>query len=260
MEWVFFSVVLNPLWIAPAANAPAHVLSETGSPWCIAAEPPLLLGDSWWGRGAEGWESGDPSSAQISWASINSMSMQWATMSSWRQKSPWELEEDSGELQVRNSSTCLPLPCTQSCLGPVKLVAFYTLHRLNKGARRRNEMFLSFVHVIVRASDLCQRNQVQRGHHSALVGLSQKQRPQQLQTVGFSYRKGTQGGLKKRIRKQKWYAAVYSFSWNPLTHFGRRGEAREIGAEMEMSHSVENSDLISKNMKDCSQNRSCNAS
>lgn len=163
----------------------------------LAAEPPLLLGDARWGRGAEGWESGDPSSTQISWASINSMSMQWATMSSWRQKSPWELEEASGELQVRNSSTWLPLPCTQSCLGPVKLVAFYTLHRLNKGAKRRNEMFLSFVHVIVRASDLCQRNQVQRGHHSALVGLSQKQRPQQLQTFGFLIEKGLRVAWRK---------------------------------------------------------------
>ena len=47
-----------------------------------AAEPPLLLGDAQWGRGAEGCESGHPSSVQMSWARINGMSMQQGTMSS----------------------------------------------------------------------------------------------------------------------------------------------------------------------------------
>jgi len=51
-----------------------------------------------------------------------------------------------------------------------------------------------------------------------------------------------------------------SFSLNALKHFGRRGEAREITAEIERFHSLEDSDLISKIMKDCGQKRSCNAS
>lgn len=160
-QWVFFSVVLNLFWIAPVVNAPAVRPFWEGFPMVgTAAEPPLLLGDARWKRGAEGWEPGHPSSLQMSWARINGMSMQQAMMNSWRQKSPWEMEEDGGELQVRNSSAWLPLPWTWAAWDPCNSVAFYTLHRLNKGAKRRNEAFLSFVHVIVRAFGLCQRNQV----------------------------------------------------------------------------------------------------
>lgn len=161
MEWIFFSVVLSLLWILPVANASAvfpfwEGSSTVGKSWRTTSP----TGDAQWGRGAGVWESSHPSLIQRSWASINSTSMQWAMMNSWRQKSPWELKEGSGGLQVRNSSIWLLLPCTQSCCtaGQCNSVAFYTLHRLNKSAKRRNETFLSFFHVTVRASDLCQRN------------------------------------------------------------------------------------------------------
>lgn len=124
-----------------------YLLSERGLPWWVRAEEPPLPVDAQWGRGVEVWESSHPSLIQRSWASINSMSMQWAMMTSWRQKSPWELKEGGGELQVRNSSTWLLLPCTQSCCaaGQCNSVVFYMLHRLNKGAKRRNETLLSFL-------------------------------------------------------------------------------------------------------------------